>query len=268
MDLLGFHSDHLHCIIKYLDPCSRVMLKVTCKKMDAVIRNDRRQISLLNAAALNGHLPLMKYLRTHPYCNYKKWNEITCEYAALSGHLHVLVYLRGEGCPWNHNTTSAAADKGHLEVLKWLVSEDCQCLSSTWLRAAENGHLHVLKYLRSIGCPWNSYVTSYAAYGGHIDVLEWLLENDMLSHEPLFFADAALTGRLEVVKWMRSHGCHWSSSAYTYAASNNHLHVLNWLKMEGCPLDSDSYREAVETAKKYEQTEVLQWLTENPPALP
>jgi len=78
-----------------------------------------------HAAARNGHLDVLKWLRSRdPPC---PWNEWTCLRAAENGHLDVLKWLRSQDppCPWDHMASHAAAGKGHLDVLKWLVDNGC-----------------------------------------------------------------------------------------------------------------------------------------------
>ena len=53
--------------------------------------------SLVDAAAENGHLEAVKYLRQKGY----EWNCMTCAFAAKTGQLEVLKYAHENGCLWD-----------------------------------------------------------------------------------------------------------------------------------------------------------------------
>ena len=149
MNLLAFHSDHLTIISKHLDPCSRVMLKLTCKRMNAIIVIRRPYERMIDSAARYGHLEVLKWMRQSQV----KWSAYACEIAACNGHLHILRYLRSEGCLWDTFTCLYAASNGHLEVLKWARENGCHWNSWTCKNARSNGHLEVYNWARENGCP-------------------------------------------------------------------------------------------------------------------
>ncbi len=125
-------------------------------------------------AAKNGHLEVLKYLRSAG-CPWDKW---VCNYAAKHGHLEVIKYAMSAGCPCDIWTCSYAAKHGHLEVLKYVRSSGYPCDVCVCIDAARNGHLEVLKYARKSGCPWDSRVCAYAARNGHLEILRWAVDND------------------------------------------------------------------------------------------
>ena len=99
-------------------------------------------------------------------------NEWTCSAAATNGHLEVLQWLRvNECCPWNEYTCSNAAHNGHLEMLQWARANGCRWSSMTCANAAHNGHLEVLQWARANGCPWN---VNYCLGSRHTHVTDWI----------------------------------------------------------------------------------------------
>eukprot|EP00213_Chloropicon_mariensis_P005623 CAMPEP_0197471462 /NCGR_PEP_ID=MMETSP1309-20131121/2420_1 /TAXON_ID=464262 /ORGANISM="Genus nov. species nov., Strain RCC998" /LENGTH=94 /DNA_ID=CAMNT_0043009227 /DNA_START=21 /DNA_END=301 /DNA_ORIENTATION=+ len=80
----------------------------------------RRRIT--NAAALNGHLNVLKHWRKKKETVFDK---CTCEFAALGGSLEVLTWLRENDCQWNEYTCNAAAKGGRLNMLKYLYEKGC-----------------------------------------------------------------------------------------------------------------------------------------------
>ena len=74
--------------------------------------------SACSAAALGGHLDVVKFLRQDPPC---PWNGRTCSSAAKGGRLEILVWLRNHGCPWNAKDCALKAEKaGHDHVVRWI----------------------------------------------------------------------------------------------------------------------------------------------------
>ena len=49
---------------------------------------------------------------------------------------------------------------------------------------------------------------------------------------------AAKHGHLNILKWLRHHGCQWDSHTSRQAAVNNHLELLRWARQQQppCPL--------------------------------
>ena len=67
----------------------------------------------------------------------------------------------------------------------------------------------MLKWLRSKsnGCPWDERTYANAAMGGHSDVL----------------------------KWARANGCPWDKEMCSFAVRKGDMKILEWLRENGCP---------------------------------
>jgi hypothetical protein len=83
---------------------------------------------------------------------------------AFNGHLEVVKYLRTVGIEWDSDTCAYAAMNGHLELLKWARVKKCPWNASTCSMAALNGHLNLLKWARTNKCPWNEWKTDGGQY--------------------------------------------------------------------------------------------------------
>ena len=46
---------------------------------------------------------------------------------------------------------------------------------------------------------------------------------------------AAKSGNLELVKWLRGKGCPWDNMSCYCAAKYGHVEVLRWVRANGCP---------------------------------
>ena len=104
-------------------------------------------------------------------------------------------------------------------------------------------------------------VIKVAACLGYLDVLKTYWSNTPEEKKPLLMNGrtsewAAMCGRLEVLKWLRSKGCPCDEVTYAYAATRGHLEVLKWLRSEDCPWDEW----ACSQAAGYGHLEILKWL--------
>jgi hypothetical protein len=82
-------------------------------------------------------------------------------------------------------------------------------------------------------CPWDTWTFSNAAMRGRLDILRWLLENWCPYNEWAFYR-AAEFGHLEVLKWLETHiphvRCFWNLHiALKRAKQGGHTHVVNYL---------------------------------------
>ena len=71
--------------------------------------------------------------------------------------------------------------------------------------------------------------------------------------------EAAGSGHLEILQWVRSNGCPWDGSVCSYAASHDHLEVLKWTSHHGCPWS----RYTCQFAAGAGHWNILQWAREH-----
>jgi hypothetical protein len=57
--------------------------------------------------------------------------------------------------------------------------------------------------------------------------------------------------------WFRGQGCPWNVVLCTFAADNGHLEMLRWLREHGCPVDIDWCEDK---ATQQGHNPVLEWL--------
>ena len=62
------------------------------------------------------------------------------------------------------------------------------------------------------------------------------------------------SGRVELLRWVREHGCDWNEATCAEAALGGHLEVLMWAREHGCPWVEASVR------ARARHVEVLRWL--------
>ena len=80
----------------------------------------------VSVSARGGKLDILKWGKESGYDLKNMFNdERTIAGAALNGHLEVVKYLRTLGISWSSDTCSNAAENGHLELLKWARANGC-----------------------------------------------------------------------------------------------------------------------------------------------
>ena len=109
--------------------------------------------------------------------------EYLCFAAAMRGHLEVLKVLREYGCLWDENTCYVAARNGHFDVLQWARASGCPCGAKTCAFAAAGGHLEVLQWARENSCPWDKHTLIESRAEGHLELLNWAIANDCPEHD-------------------------------------------------------------------------------------
>jgi len=124
--------------------------------------------------------------------------------------------------------------------------------------AAEIGHLEMLNWAVSeLGCTLSPFVWFFAAKGGSLDVLEWLrghgCPNDLYSCT----AGAAAGGSLEALMWSRRSGHGWDRFVPYSAARAGNLEMLRWATRQGCPWDR---HRCAEVAASNGHSTVVEWV--------
>ena len=56
--------------------------------------------------------------------------------------------------------------------------------------------------------------------------------------------------KLEVLTWLRAHGCPWDYYTYQEAAEGGHLEVLRWARLHNCPWRGDGRNITMDAARK------------------
>ena len=145
----------------------------------ASTNEEKKTRRLMQAAALRGHLNLLKHGKAQSGDAHEVlFGKETCALAAYGGHLHVLMWLRENNCPWDIERTSQhAARGGRLEVLKYTRDNGYTWNERTCWFAAQGGQLELLEYLRDHDCPWDELTCKAASFGGHLELLKYAREN-------------------------------------------------------------------------------------------
>jgi len=107
----------------------------------------------------------------------------------------------------NGRICNTAAKYGDLEMLQYLQQNGCICDAMTWAYAAEGGHQNILEWAFNnnfFGFPWDEMACVYAAHGDQLDVLLYLRDHGCPWNERLIYYSAAIAGSYSKVwQWLR-----------------------------------------------------------------
>jgi hypothetical protein len=227
-------------------------------------------------------------------CPMSEW---TFQLALEKCSLKHVIRLRSHGCPWNKEALLRAISNVHEDndaIFKFLLDEQCPLHNTaphdvivfgtfSHLKAFheanktfEDSHLFLaiirnknrkyLRYLKRIVSPWNAgtfrlaveYVTQgypYVSEDRKLDILIWLKKHGC-PWDSSAYSEAVERGRLDILKWLKAEGCPWDSSVFSVAVDVGYLFILKWLKSEGCPFDPSVFSVAVEVGN----LNILKWL--------
>lgn len=73
------------------------------------------------------------------------------------------------------------------------------------------------------------------------------------------FPQAAETGNLKLLQWLKDNGYPWDHRTCTAAARNGHLEAFIWLRVNGCPYDEQMCIQAAGA----EYPNIVEWIIGN-----
>ncbi|KAG5176161.1 hypothetical protein JKP88DRAFT_171594 [Tribonema minus] len=185
--------------------------------------------SLLESAASSGQIDALNWVIAGH--DWRGGGAPACAAAAAAGRLAALVHLRRHGCAWDHDAFEVAAAHGRTDVMDVLVSEDPPLsVDDAYRRAARCGQRESLEWLEVVfdgGTLWDENV----------------------------FSCAAISGSVELLRWLHAEGCPWDDHASRMAAMEGHIEVLDWLLAANAPMALD----VCDVAYEYDQFEAFKW---------
>ncbi|RDH39931.1 MAG: hypothetical protein CFE62_006395, partial [Candidatus Aquirickettsiella gammari] len=229
---------------------------ITEKKIDLNARNPLGW-TLLDKAAYNGQLAIVKYLLSRGY-NLEE-DYFTDIYflnsIALNHHFSMLEYLLTVKKVFLLPTLWELLKEGYLGIIQYLIEKKNQPVntrdSNGWTplhSVAANGHLGILEYLIHQGADLSATdnigdsTLDKAIKASHLHVVKYLINeqgldvntpNRLSGQIPLHLA--ATSGRLEIIKYLISQGADLSAadnigdSTMDKTIKAGHLHVVKYL---------------------------------------
>jgi hypothetical protein len=255
-------------------------------------------------AARNGDMKALQFARSKG-C---PWNESTCIQAALNGHEEVLNWALENGCPWHGIPCSSAVFRfvggiarhlkemygmnfrekttdydmstmknakisfeGAPQEIKPLLQQRASMQAWYWYMCIDDLNKESWALLQwtkaTFQCPWGALIAtnvtspeacSGAARNGDLEMLQFVRAHGCPWNKDTC-QEAARNGHLELLKWAHEIGCPWDEGTCCAAAGNGHFEILLWARTNGCPWNADVCFAAAENGR----LEILQWLHGN-----
>jgi hypothetical protein len=197
-------------------------------------------------ACLSGQQPIVEWAMGHG-CERGDRESAACTAAALRGHLPLLRWLRGQEFDFDPDACVAAASGGHVPALQYLREQGCEWGTGAVVceTAARMGHLDCLSWCLENGAAVDSRASAAAAQGGHLEVLQLAQRHGSLICKAT--ADAAVKGRsqeclayiLAQCPDLRSHGSIVRDAVSAYKHSSAPCAFLSAALELGCNIDND-----------------------------
>ena len=243
-----------------------------------------RPTRTLEEAYHTGHVPALNWYWTkqdetgkRPYLQTDPYTMALMASMAANGHHAALHLAHTMGYQWDPQVCDAAAGGGHLELVRWLRENGCPWGNFTSTLIIKSGSqrcanpqpacFEFLKWAHANGCPWSFHANAEAAATGRLDILRWAHTQD-----PPYLSDAytcttaAEHGHIAVIQWLRAQvpPCNWGPDVYTYAARAGHFEVIQWAHAHGCRWDGTLCPEVAFNGHLH----ILQWLRAQDPPCP
>ena len=109
------------------------------------------------------------------------------------------------------------------------------------------GSVALAKWALAEGCPRETYsgnMAKVAARYGQAELVKWLCGEKGFAMDGWVIEEAAGSGNLELVQFLRGEGCPWSYNTCYRAVDGGHVEVLRWARENGCPWDAQTRDEA------------------------
>ena len=208
----------------------------------------------LAAAAASALVEVQMLHRTSAHIhNDGQWTSSVCEAAARTGNLPLMQWLWGKVPHSFWDEACILATK--TEALQWLVQQEPCCLFEQWLPASQ----------------WQNPIGSTSgSRGWELLALHRRLPSPGLlaaiPKEAYACRQAAATGNVELMAWLRANGTPWDARACNLAVANGHTPMLKFLRSQTPPCDWSSHTSKL--AADGDRWETLLWLLSQDPPCP
>ncbi|GFH53307.1 hypothetical protein CTEN210_09783 [Chaetoceros tenuissimus] len=169
------------------------------------------------------------------------------------------------------NNLVKIARRGDLEMIKLLQEKGVDIASNKLYimnAAANKGQLGILKWLRKNNlCSSSdnqSLIVRIAARSGRLSIIKWAKEVAGFNLHIGLINDAAASGNLDLIKYLRSKEISWKDNTFCFAVLSGNIAMLQYLIDNECPHDEPRIcSNAVVDDDREKALEVLQWLHEH-----
>ena len=192
------------------------------------------------------------------------------EDAAMTGKLDLMQLLHdhydrngisdqcsAETCPWNEWTMYQAARHGHCHIISFAYIRGCPMDSRVVRAAASCGNVEILKFTKGI-LPWDVSTTYNAALSGNVKCMAYL-RTEKCPWSSISSLGAAESGSIEMMKFVKEHDCPWHELTLEKAAEHGGMEMVKYCHENGCPWSMNT----TEKAAQHGDLKMLKYCHEN-----
>ncbi|OQS02341.1 hypothetical protein THRCLA_05275 [Thraustotheca clavata] len=189
------------------------------------------------AAAKKGDIDMVKYLLSICQPNLLRNNVLAVNQAASNGHISIVKLLHAY--PASTDAMNGAAYNGHLDMIKYLHTNRSEgCTADAYSNAVRANRLDILEYLVTNKCYQGTIdfknLCVDAAGCNNIEILEYCMNhiqgNLAQTLKQSMMYKAAMTGQLDVVKWLHEvKGFGWTSKVKKIAEKRGRKSIVRYL---------------------------------------
>jgi hypothetical protein len=146
-------------------------------------------------------------------------------------------FLGGDSS-WSDEFLRGAAQSGCVAKLSWLHSQrnlklkGHLCLpTGISADAAAGGSVHMLSWLLQRCTSFTAATCAAAAKAGHFEALKWLFERGCSWSASSIATDAAVSGSIKVVVWLKQQGAVYSEATVAAATKHGHTALYEYLQL-------------------------------------
>lgn len=250
-------------ILNFLNPYEKIVPKYVCKLWSKLIHIQKRdKIDFMLYHANNGHDKIIVWLMEHKYsCSKNIYRAIIHNNCTMA----LEIIINDSKCnKIKKKCTDIAIRENNLEALKIIYESVYDFDDDVCEKAARLGQFEILEWLYRKGYKLSLRYYRDFAKQGRFDILKFLIENDGdIIMDWRVYIGAAEGGHLEILKWLKSHGCYFDCCIYAYAARSGNLEMVKWLKENNIKYPQQKlllFDDPVSCAICYNHFEIFIWL--------
>lgn len=224
------------------------------ERRNSIYDNEDENTTSLNLASKLGNIKELMIARN----NGGEWSAITIALASAHGHINIVKYLIEKGCTYDIESIRGAANGGYIEILTYLFSKTrLQPDNSIFECAVRYGQVDVVKLLRDKWpkiCPEDYKINVLAVKSGKLEMVKYLRSINYP------WSDAAMSvactlGYFDIAKWLNNNGIKFPMNVCSLVAKSDNLGFYQWLHYKNFPIDN-SYNEAAKAGSLL----ILEWI--------
>jgi hypothetical protein len=251
------HTGILEHVLSYVGPGHWWLISTVCRLWKDIYR-DLEDVQMSNVAVnrYNVHKTVFACVPQMMLFSAVFATPATVTFAHEIGfsHQNTVQYQFAAGRCADTLTLAAAVDVGMQKAVETTVG------------AAYGNTLAVMQFLHAEGWPWHQQVAKTVAARGDLEMLRWIREHGCpwVAYET--YDAAAGSGNIPMVKWIKEQvpDVYISEDALSAAASNGHTDMCAYLHSENCPHDEW----ACDGAAYGGHIDTLRWLREHDYPMP